>query len=125
MLMLLAKFEFDGWFHFFQKQGIIIKIGFPLKPYDVIVMSSNVHEWNSCVGSGTISSGLVTGGGLSVCCGSGTCRFWIGCFWAFSLVWCSTLAILVFECQHLEKSLPVSLVLMFLFCFPLRHLPLL
>ena len=24
MLMLLGKFEFDGWFHFFQKQGIII-----------------------------------------------------------------------------------------------------
>ena len=43
--MLLAKFEFDGWFHFFQKQGIIKKIGFPLKPDDVIVMSSNVHEW--------------------------------------------------------------------------------
>ena len=31
MLMLLAKFEFDGWFFFFQKQGIIKKIGFPLK----------------------------------------------------------------------------------------------
>ena len=30
---------------FFQKQGIIKKIGFPLKPDDVIVMSSNVHEW--------------------------------------------------------------------------------
>ena len=26
MLMLLAKFEFDGWFHFFQKQGIIKKL---------------------------------------------------------------------------------------------------
>ena len=25
MLMLLAKFECDGWFHFFQKQGIIKK----------------------------------------------------------------------------------------------------
>ena len=24
-LMLLAKFEFDRWFHFFQKQGIIKK----------------------------------------------------------------------------------------------------
>ena len=46
MLTLLAKFEFDRWFHFFQKQGIIKKtIGFALKPYDVIVMSSNVHEW--------------------------------------------------------------------------------
>ena len=44
MLMLLAKFEFDRWFHF-QKQGIIKTVGFPLKPDDVIVMSSNVHEW--------------------------------------------------------------------------------
>ena len=43
--MLLAKFEFDRWFHFFQKQGIIKKIGFPLKPDDVIVMSLIVHEW--------------------------------------------------------------------------------
>ena len=46
MLMLLAKFEFDGWFIFFQKQGIVKKQkGFPLKPDDVIMMSSNVHEW--------------------------------------------------------------------------------
>ena len=45
MFMLLAKFEFDGWFHFFQKQGTIKKVGFPLKRDDVIVMSSNVHEW--------------------------------------------------------------------------------
>ena len=45
MLMLLAKFECDGWFHFFKKQGIIQKIGFPLKPDDVIVMSLNVYEW--------------------------------------------------------------------------------
>ena len=30
---------------FVQKQGIIKKIGFPLKSDDVIVMSSNVHEW--------------------------------------------------------------------------------
>ena len=30
---------------FFQKQEIIKKIGFSLKPDDVIVMSSNVHEW--------------------------------------------------------------------------------
>ena len=46
MLMLLAKFECDGWFHFFfKKQGIIKKIGFSIKPDDVIVMSSNVHEW--------------------------------------------------------------------------------
>ena len=37
--MLLAKLEFDRWFHFFKKQGIIQKIGFPLKPDD------NVHEW--------------------------------------------------------------------------------
>ena len=44
--MLLTKFEFDGWFHFFQKQDIINKkIGFPLQPDAVIVMSSNVHEW--------------------------------------------------------------------------------
>ena len=42
--MLLEKFEFDRWFHFFQKQGIIKKIGFPLKPNEVIVMSSKVHE---------------------------------------------------------------------------------
>ena len=46
--MLLTKFECDGWFHFFQKQGIIKKKkkkkGFPLKPDDVIVMPSNVHE---------------------------------------------------------------------------------
>ena len=45
MFMLLAKFECDGWFRFFQKQGIIKTIGFPLKPNDVIVMSLNVHEW--------------------------------------------------------------------------------
>ena len=25
ILMLLAKFKFDGWFHFFKKQGIIKK----------------------------------------------------------------------------------------------------
>ena len=43
--MLLAKFEFDGRFNFFQKQGIIKKIGFPLKADEVIVMSSNVYEW--------------------------------------------------------------------------------
>ena len=30
---------------FFHKQGIIRKIWFPLKPDDVIVMSSNVYEW--------------------------------------------------------------------------------
>ena len=36
---------------FFQKQGIIKKIGFPLKPDDVIVMSSNVHEWKGKQGS--------------------------------------------------------------------------
>ena len=30
---------------FFQKQGIIKKNEFPLKHDDVIVMSSNVHEW--------------------------------------------------------------------------------
>ena len=48
--MLLAKFKFDRWFHFFQKQGIIKnktknKIEFPLKPHDIILMSPNVHEW--------------------------------------------------------------------------------
>ena len=50
--MLLAKFEFDTWFHFFKKKKNkqkktrkYQKIGFPLKPDDVIVMSSNVHEW--------------------------------------------------------------------------------
>ena len=42
--MLLAKFEFDGWLPFLQKQEIIKIIGFPLKHDDVIVMSSNVHE---------------------------------------------------------------------------------
>ena len=45
MLILLGKFEFDGWFHFCVNKGIIKKIGFPLKPDDVIVMSSNIHEW--------------------------------------------------------------------------------
>ena len=48
MLMLLAKFEFDGWFHFFKNKELYQKkkiIGFPLKPDDVIVLSSNVHEW--------------------------------------------------------------------------------
>ena len=43
--MLLAKLEFDRWISFCKKQGIIQKIGFTLKPDDVIVMSSNVHEW--------------------------------------------------------------------------------
>ena len=50
MLMLLAKFEFDKWFHLktnkkTKKKRNYQKIGFPLKPDDVIVMSSNVHEW--------------------------------------------------------------------------------
>ena len=47
MLVLLSTFEFDGWVHFFlvKKQGSIKKIGFPLKPNDVIVISSNMHEW--------------------------------------------------------------------------------
>ena len=44
-LMLLAKFEFDMWFHFFKKTRKYQKIEFPLKPDGVIVMSSNVHEW--------------------------------------------------------------------------------
>ena len=51
--MLLANFEFDWWFYFFKnkyyqrkkerKKGG--KTGFPLKPDDFIVMSSNVHKW--------------------------------------------------------------------------------
>ena len=45
MFMQLAKFEFDTWFHFFKKTRNYQKIGFPLKPDDVIVMSSNVHEF--------------------------------------------------------------------------------
>ena len=47
MLMLLAKFECDGWFHFVKNKELSKKKkkGFPLKPDDVIVMSSNVHEW--------------------------------------------------------------------------------
>ena len=45
MLMLLAKFELDGWAHFFKNNELSKKIGFPLKPDDVIVMSLNVHEW--------------------------------------------------------------------------------
>ena len=50
MLMLLAKFEFDK-FHFFKTKELSKKKkkkekkGFPLKPDDVIVMSSNVYEW--------------------------------------------------------------------------------
>ena len=44
--MLLAKCEFDEWLvPFVQKQGIIKKIGFPLKHDDTMLMSSNVHEW--------------------------------------------------------------------------------
>ena len=34
--MLLAKFEFDTWFHFFLKTRKYQKIGLPLKPDDVI-----------------------------------------------------------------------------------------
>ena len=45
MLMLLAEFEFDRLIYFFQKQGIIQKKMDSSKPHDVIVMSSNVHEW--------------------------------------------------------------------------------
>ena len=44
MLMLLAKFEFDGCCHFFKNKELSKKIGFPLKLHDIIVMSSNVHE---------------------------------------------------------------------------------
>ena len=42
--MLLAKFEFDEWFHFFKNKKLS-KNRISLKPDDVIVMSSNVHEW--------------------------------------------------------------------------------
>ena len=45
--MLLAKFEFDTWFHFFKKKKKkkeLSKNRISPKPDDVIVMSSNVHE---------------------------------------------------------------------------------
>ena len=45
MLMLLAKFPFDTGGSILSKTRNYHKIGFPLKPDDVIVMSSNVHEW--------------------------------------------------------------------------------
>ena len=47
MLMLLAMFEFDRWFHFVKNKGLSKKqkVGFPLKPDDIIMMSLNVHEW--------------------------------------------------------------------------------
>ena len=44
MLMLLAKFEVDKWFHFFKSKELS-KNRISHKPDDVIVMSSNVHEW--------------------------------------------------------------------------------
>ena len=47
--MLLAKFEYDGWFisnkQINKQKEKKKKIGFPLKPDNVIVLSSNVHEW--------------------------------------------------------------------------------
>ena len=43
--MLLAKYECDGWFHFFKNKELLKKYDFPLKPDDIMVMSSNVHEW--------------------------------------------------------------------------------
>ena len=43
--MLLAKFEFDRWIHFFKNKELYKEIEFPLKPDDVIMMLSNVHEW--------------------------------------------------------------------------------
>ena len=43
--MQLSKFEFDGRFHFFKNKELSKKRRFPLKPDDVIVMSSYVHEW--------------------------------------------------------------------------------
>ena len=50
MLLLLAKFECDGWFNFFKNKELSKKKkkkkkGFPLKLDDIIVISSNVHEW--------------------------------------------------------------------------------
>ena len=42
MLMLLAKFEFDRWFYFPINKELLKQNGFPLKPDDVIVMSSNI-----------------------------------------------------------------------------------
>ena len=46
MLMLLAKFEIDWWFNFSTNKKLS-KNGIPKKPDDVIMMSSNVHEWKS------------------------------------------------------------------------------
>ena len=43
--MLLTKFELDRWNHFFKNKELLKKIGFPLNPDDVIVKSSNLHEW--------------------------------------------------------------------------------
>ena len=44
--MLLAKYEFDEWFHFFKKQGIIKKKKKKDLPKN-LMMLSNVHEWKS------------------------------------------------------------------------------
>ena len=43
MLMLLAKFEFDGWFHFFKNKEFSKKIGFPLK-LDDVCMNEKVNK---------------------------------------------------------------------------------
>ena len=43
MLILFAKYEFDGRFHFFKNN--YQKIGFHLQLDDVNVMSSKVHKW--------------------------------------------------------------------------------
>ena len=45
MFILLAKFEFEKWFHFLKNKELSKKIGFPLKPDDVVMLSSHVHEW--------------------------------------------------------------------------------
>ena len=37
--MLLVKIEYDGWFNFFKNKELSKRIGFPLKPDDVIVIS--------------------------------------------------------------------------------------
>ena len=41
MLMLLAKFESDRWFHFFQKQGIIKKKKKKKKDFPLNLMTSS------------------------------------------------------------------------------------
>ena len=45
--MLLANLNVMDGFIFSENKELFKKIGFPLKPDDVIVMSSNVHEWKA------------------------------------------------------------------------------